>query len=417
MMRLLTSAALAFASVVPAAAQSLGNVAWGSVQAGQDAAIAAEKGKANQDGEKAQLTPAGWSVTIDGVNRQFVSPDKRGQIMLMYFNDDPAKDLNDLAKKGLQSGIITTCPKDLPVTVEQLAGGAVQASMRGTAIDCSMIAGRNAGSIALIVAYGADARIGAKDKAKAIASKIFGNAKSGKAIAAAKVPVAKPGLGSKPVTGHHGVWVNLGMQTVYDPVMSIRMEYGTNYLVLTESGFFANELPHNGAFNDEGMRAIIRDDKHAGGRYIISGNKITLNYASGKVETATQSKSGNSWIIALDDAEYSPKRIFPDGATLSGAYTNSSVTRTGVDSFVTGDHDLTFSTDGRFVKGGNVSIAGGSFTIIGGDNRGSGTYYIKDSALHLTYADGTKEIMSMWQETPNDAIWFNGNMYKVAGDE
>ncbi len=377
-----------------------------------------------------QIAPTGWQAKEDSSGGMLLnSADGKSQIMLAAFENDPTRDLGSMTTSILQSETIKDCPKDLKAIAQSARNGNYfHAQVANATRQCSVVTGRRNKTIFVLLGSGPLTEKVA-DKSLEIADKLIGiTANTAPAMTAATQPAISNSanksatlgtakLGSKPVTGYQGVWVNLGTRTVYDPVTAVRLEYGINYLVLTDSGYFANEVPWRGAFNDEGMERLIQKSKFNGGRYTVNGNQITLNYASGKVETATQRKLGASWIITLDDAEYTPKRMFPDGATLSGIYSNSSVTRISEGTFASGESDMVFSADGRFAKRGNSSVSAVNFSIVGGDERQSGTYFINDSAIHLNYGDGTTEIMSMWQEKPNDAIWFNGDMFKVAGDK
>ncbi len=373
-----------------------------------------------------QIAPTGWQAKeVSSGGMLLNSADRKSQIMLAAFENDPSRDLGSMTTSILQSETIKDCPKDSRAIAQSARNGNYfHAQVANATRQCSVVTGRRNKTIFVLLGSGPLTE-NVADKSLEIADKLIGITAS---TAPVMTSVTQPAinksatlgtakLGSKPVAGHHGVWVNLGTRSVYDPVTTVRLEYGVNYLVLTDSSYFANEVPWRGAFNDEGMERLIQKSKFNGGRYSVNGNQMTLNYASGKVETATQRKSGNSWIITLDDAEYTPKRIFPDRATLSGIYSTSSVTRISEGTFASGESDMVFSADGRFAKRGNSSLSGVDFSILGGDERQSGTYFIKDSAIHLNYGDGTTEIMSMWQEKPDDAIWFNGDMFKVAGDK
>ena len=357
----------------------------------------------------------------------FIAPDGISQILTMPLPRDDNRNITQFAETMMKSGSIKDCPDAQSQSSQSILGGIAHRILATNKNrQCAVIVGRS-NNIDILVLSSSSAAIDAHRwaldiAAKTLNTKITASDNPQTNIAAAQTDMQKlrPSGGasqSVPVSGHNGVWVWLGTRTVYDPVTTVRLEWGINYLVLTDSGYFINEMPYGGGLNDAGMQAAIQKSQFNGGRYSIAGNQITLNYASGKTETATQSKAGKSWVITMNGNEYTPKRIFPDGAVLSGIYTNSSVTKTGVDSFVTGDNDMTFSADGRFVKGGSSAISTIDYSVIGGDKRQGGSYYIKDSALHLNYIDGRIEIMSMWQDKPNDAIWFNGDMYKPAGSE
>jgi hypothetical protein len=214
-------------------------------------------------------------------------------------------------------------------------------------------------------------------------------------------------------SGAHGLFVAIGPKTVYDPVLTIRMEIGLHYLVLTKGGFFLDELPDSGGFDDASVQRHLAKKPETGGTYAMAGNMITLRFASGK--TAQAQRKGTN--IIYDDNDYGPKIMFKENARLSGPYTSTSVTNYGPGGFVVGSNDYDFSPDGRFGHGRQVSVANTGFTIQGGKEGRGGTYRIENSALILNYDNGEVRVLSLWAEKPDDAIWFDGEMFKRPWDK
>ena len=212
-------------------------------------------------------------------------------------------------------------------------------------------------------------------------------------------------------SGTTGVWVAITLRMVYDPVMTVRQEFGPSYLVLTPGGYFMESI--DGPLDDAGAMAHAREYPEEGGRFTASGTSLILNYGSGERKVAQISSAGASRSYELDGDTYIAKRIFPDGARLSGLYSNSSITQAAAGIFVTGEHDFLFLPDGHFARGGQVSTMTGAFSSIGGRDQRTGRYQVRSSTLYLAYDDGEREALSLWQETEGGPVWFNGRMYEV----
>lgn len=98
---------------------------------------------------------------------------------------------------------------------------------------------------------------------------------------------------------------------------------------------------------------------------------------------------------------------------MSGSYSSERISLAG-STFVVGSNDYNFLLDGRFAKGGKVSMTSDAVSSIGKRNVKTGRYEIKASALYLYYTDRTREVYSMFQETADKNIWFNDTMYSNA---
>jgi hypothetical protein len=226
-------------------------------------------------------------------------------------------------------------------------------------------------------------------------------------------PAIKSQSGTVQSKGTQGIFTALFGRNVYDATMGVRWEFGVSYLVLTKGGLFLTDLPDEGGFDDASVQKHIVKNPDDGGSFTISGKQMSLRFASGK--TAIITIKGDDFIY--DGETYSSELYFADGATLSGPYTSTSVTNYGPGGFVVGNNDYDFTPDGRFGHGRQVNIANTGFTIKGGKEGRGGTYRIANSALHLTYDDGEQRVLSLWAEKPDDAIWFDGEMFKRPWDK
>jgi hypothetical protein len=294
-----------------------------------------------------------------------------------------------------------------------LEGHATELVVSENGVVCSALAGQYAGKGHMLYVMGANNdTIDASGKAREVMGRLMGLTQSGKPtqynVQIPTGPMSRKA--SVESSGNYGVWVALVNRSVYDPVMTIRMELGVDYLILTKGGYFMRQLPDNGGLTDSAAQAVIKKDQDLGGRYTLSGNVLTLRYANGKVEQGRASKGG----FELDFESYNPKRFFADGTALSGAYSSTSITSTGV-GFVVGERDFDFTLDGRFGFGRAVSMSTTAISSTGEREGRGGRYYIKDSAIHLAYDDGERSVLPIWQESQGGPIWFDGQMYKPAG--
>ncbi len=254
----------------------------------------------------------------------------------------------------------------------------------------------------------------------------------GPTIAQAAPNAALPGrrLGNPPATaargpigpnGLAGVWVGVVVRPYYDPVIGMTVGAQVDKLVLTRGGYFMDEMPSHAALNDGAAIALSQKEPTSAGRYTVLPGKIVLTFASGKTETVIARQRGGAWELSRDGNTFQPKHTFPTGSTLSGSYTTQSVAQTmggsgmsGSGVFVFGQRDLSFSSDGRFARGGEVSTTAPSFVIQGAPRQQSGRYRIEDSGLILSYDDGHVEISSLWTDTSGPEIWIDDTMYKRA---
>jgi hypothetical protein len=362
------------------------------------------------------LAPEGWSERVEGNQRLYNYPGKKGLIFVLTGAVPADNELNyrDVVKGMYSNSMMSNCPDiTYKLTRQILDQKATKLVVGENNIVCVAIAGDYQGRGHMIYAIAPDdGTIDIADTAEKLMSRLMGLTESGQPtqyhIQIPTGPMSrKPSIQS---SGNHGIWVALISQTVYDHNMGWRQELGTFYLVLTKGGHFMFSLPDNAGFTDAAAQAMMKDRPKEAGNYTRSGGVLTLRYADGSVAKARI--DGGSY--ELDSSSYNPKRFFTDGTALSGAYSSTSITSTSV-GFVVGERDFDFTLDGWFGFGRAVSMSTTAISSTGERKGRGGRYYIKDSAIHLAYDDGERSVLPIWQESEGGPIWFNGQMYKPVG--
>lgn len=238
-----------------------------------------------------------------------------------------------------------------------------------------------------------------------------------RAPASIRAPATKRAAAAAPAVGPVGLvgmWRSDWVENQFRAFAGLTLVALNNTLVFTRGGYFIDGVPEGAGFDDAGAQTVIARDPKLAGRYVVQPGKITLNYADGHSETVDAKRQGNSWILSFKGRFMSSKLLFPDGATLSGLYTNERISNAGGGIFVVGDRDFSFAPDGRFARGSRVSMSAPAFSSRDGGERNGGRYRVAGSALILDYTDGRRETLSLFQETRGEAIWLDDTMYKPA---
>jgi hypothetical protein len=233
------------------------------------------------------------------------------------------------------------------------------------------------------------------------------------ASAVVPAPVTRPvgGLArARAPVGLVGMWRSDWVENQYRAFTGLTLVALNNTLIFTTGGYFFNGVPENVALDDAGALEMIGKDPENAGRYGYAGGVITLSYANGNKETVAAKKAGQEWQLIFRNRPMSPKMTFMSGGFLSGNYATQRITNAG-GAYVVGEDDYSFAPDGRFAKGGSVSLSSAAVSSVGARGVRSGRYVIKSSALYLRYDDGTQEVYSMFQETAGKEIWLNDQMY------
>jgi hypothetical protein len=368
-----------------------------------------------QSADLGNIGPAGWLVQKSQKSAIYVEPNQRGLIALSRIPDDSEIDFRDSLPNMLKTPYFKQCPDTEYIrTSSALDGKATTLVVATETFNCSAIAARYKGEILLITTMSKN-DVDANGKAIALLARMMGinsdGSKPAEFTELPNTPLSKKA--SIPASANHGIWVASVTRYVYDPVMTTRMEYGTEYLVLHKSGYFMTDMPTDAGMDVASIQALMISDPHNAGTFRPQGNNLLLTFASGETELAIRDENG----FRAFNNDYVAKRHFADGTALSGDYSTRRITQAGAGMFVLGENDFSFAADGHFAKGGSVSLSSAAVSSSDGYNRRTGRYAVKDSALYLYYDDGSKEIMSMWQESERGPIWFNGGMYKPAGSE
>jgi hypothetical protein len=228
-------------------------------------------------------------------------------------------------------------------------------------------------------------------------------------------PIGGLARASDPV-GLVGMWRSDWVENEYQGITGLTLVAKDNTLIFTAGGYFFDGVPDGVTLDDSGAQEIMRRDPQNAGRYTVSGGMISLTYANAKHETVEAKRTGASWDLVFRDRQMQPKMTFMAGGYLSGTYSTQRISQAG-SSFVVGEDDYSFAPDGRFAKGGQVSLSSAALSSTAGRTVRTGRYFIKASALTLLYDDGTREIYSMFQESAGKEIWLDDQMYRPASSE
>jgi hypothetical protein len=224
-------------------------------------------------------------------------------------------------------------------------------------------------------------------------------------------PTGGPARASDPA-GLVGMWRSDWVENRYDGINGLVLMAVDETLIFTSGGYFFDGVPENVSLDDGGAQEIMRKDPAQAGRYSVSTGLVTLTYGNGKRETVRTAKRGQTWELEFRNRNMQPKMTFMSGGYLSGNYSTTRISQAG-STFVVGEDDYSFAPDGRFAKGGSVSLSSAAVSSIGGRGVRTGRYVIKSSGLILSYDDGTREVYSMFQETAGKEIWLNDQMYRL----
>ncbi len=303
--------------------------------------------------------------------------------------------------------------------VETLSGGTVRrVSSKSQSFNCVMILTKADGQNLMILSMAkADSHANSDAAVQAIldsytqdAAPALSPAPTPQLETAAPLSAGKLARAAYPV-GLVGMWRSDWVENQYRAFTGLTLVALDNTLIFTSGGYFFDGVPDGVSLDDAGAVETMRADPENAGRYTVAGGKITLAYASGTKETVDAKKVGKEWELEFRNRPMSPKMTFMAGGYLSGTYSTQRITNAGSGIFVVGDDDYSFAPDGRFAKGGSVSMSSAAVSSIGGRNVKRGRYIIRASALILSYDDGSRETYSMFQETAGQNIWLNGQMY------
>lgn len=211
-----------------------------------------------------------------------------------------------------------------------------------------------------------------------------------------------------------GLW--LGLDSGYSIDYTGSGSWGTTIggYTFTSGGYFIKDVPEGTGFGDLGAIQTIARDAEQAGTFTVTPRTIELLYANGKTESLEYTKSGGDYDISFGNGYLSKKVIAPDGYRLNGTWLNKRLTNAGA-GWISGQSYVHFTADGHFLYSNTVSLSNAAMTSINRSPSTGGTYSIADGAITLDYADGRKEVMSLfWETSPNSALWLDNDMYKPA---
>ncbi|MFC4293014.1 hypothetical protein ACFOWX_11375 [Sphingorhabdus arenilitoris] len=211
-----------------------------------------------------------------------------------------------------------------------------------------------------------------------------------------------------------GLWRSDWVENQFRYPSGLTLVALSNSIIFSKSGLFMLGVGEGTGMDDASIQAVMREQPDTAGRYVIQGNRIILNYASGDVEDIDYRKDKDGISLNYRGKFMSPKILFPDGYALSGIYSSERITNAGSGIFVVGNDDYSFAPDGRFAQGSSVSMTSDAVSSVGGREGRTGRYIVKGSALYLSYDDGETRILSMFQEEKGGPIWFNDEMFSKA---
>jgi hypothetical protein len=391
------------------------------------------------------VLPQGWSQSPSKNGTQITYTNDEASILISALTQANANNLPAILRSADRPNFCSGISQIQPIPVMNSRG--IKYEVRGAGTNCAFIVGnfseRDPQNFGVLVI--AMEQSNSKSNALPFAQSLFEavmkrNNGEAQASNAPPAPLANSGAGvrgqsptpptvsmpqkelpSKPYPlaksaepkGLIGMWRSDWVENQFTAFNGLQLMAKDNTLIFTSGGYFFDGVPDSVGFDDAGAQTIMRKDPGSAGRYKIAGSTIQLSYANGEKETVEAVNRNNDWTLTFRNRVMSPKLTFMYGGGLSGTYSSQRITQAGT-SFVVGNNDYNFSLDGRFAKGGKVSLSSDVVSSIGKRNVKTGRYEVKASALYLYYDDGTREVYSMFQETKEENVWFNDRMYSNA---
>lgn len=301
-----------------------------------------------------------------------------------------------------------------------LNGQARQLNLDAATMNCTFVVGRHENAKFGIIAL---EQAGSVAGARALAGRFaagfvgsqVGEAAGGGAVAREqRRPETAIGANGRalPPQGLIGMWRADWVENRFNAFTGLSLTSQNSTLILTRGGYFFAAVPSGAGFDDASAIAQARSAPGTAGRYRISGNSITLDFADGTSKTAQLSRGGGGNSISFDGRALVPKLTFPDGASLTGSFSSRRISNAGSGVFALGEDDLSFSADGRFAKGGRVIVSTPARSEFGQRSGGGGGYRIQGGALYLEYHNGKQEVFSIFQEDAKTGIFLNNNWFQ-----
>lgn len=391
------------------------------------------------------VLPNGWSVAPGNNGTQYNFGDNEASVSLSRVTQGNAKNIDTVLRSADRPSLCNGISKVQPIPVVNPRGNKYE--VRGASKNCTFIFGTSADRdaqepVVLVIAI---EQANSNSNASTFAQTLFDSAmkqntpaapantsppestagNSAKAMGQSPSPQSGPtpqkDLPSKAYAlaksaepkGLIGMWRSDWVENQFTAFNGLQLMARDNTLIFTSGGYFFDDVPISVGFDDAGAQTIMRTKPGNAGRYKVVGATIQLDYADGKKGFVEAVNRNNDWTLTYHNRVMSAKLTFMAGGGLSGSYTSERISQAG-STFVVGNNDYNFSLDGRFAKGGKVSMTSDVVSSIGKRNVKTGRYEIKASALYLYFDDGAREVYSMFQETKAENIWLNNQMYNNA---
>ncbi len=231
--------------------------------------------------------------------------------------------------------------------------------------------------------------------------------------AAPLMPPAEPGDLSGLYWGFSTYW-SMGL----DGLMT--MQFDHRHVTFWPDGTFYEGTPPQGLAPFDAKALLARGDR-AWGSYRVSGNTLSLFFASGEVRILT--RKGGDFI----DGEATLTAVAPieDGATIAGSLSSFFYSGfspgSGIQGGVSSSSFVGFYPDGTWTRdasGGGFGNfdAGGGFAINSG-NRTDGTYAIRDGLITRIPDDGSDPVTDLIFRTGEDIMIGDQVLETNGGDQ
>ncbi len=275
---------------------------------------------------------------------------------------------------------------------------------QGTGIHCSIFAGRNNNRTSVIYAVEADdAEVGARGLAISFIEKKLG-------LGFDMAKPAKPAVGApnKIPPALAGIWRADWVESRNQAMGGVTLIALNETLVFTPGGYFFHGLPASGALDDATAKQMIAQRSGSAGTYTVRGDNIILSAGNGLAQTVDFKQDENEWTVGYLGLALGKKITLPDGHALEGHYYKdraNAVTEAGQIS------DYFFFANGRFsALDHGTSDANHSPAL-------NGRYHVKSNTLYLHFEDGKAQTKPVFQERVGGPLWFDGDIWWLAGGE
>ena len=228
---------------------------------------------------------------------------------------------------------------------------------------------------------------------------------------------AKPLLPSPQPGDMDGVWWGWSTSTSFGLDMMMRQDINYRKLLFWPDGYFYDGTP------PDGLAPLHPDDLQSRadpnyGVYIKSGDRLTLSFASGEVETLTA--KGKDW----QDSQKTLTQVQPlaDGTVLVGGissfFSTGFTPGTGLEGGISSSSSTEFFADGTYrgesFGGAFASFDGGGGFSSGNDGADGGHYVVQGGLVISTPDDGSAPKAALALRVDDENIMIGDQFLEVA---